>query len=341
MGLIDNRRMGAARVETTSEQSPSSAGVDEPERQSRKAPLTARQLEVLQEIERFSREHNYPPSGRELAEACGLGSPSGAHRMVCTLERKGYLARSPGLSRGLSVVPSEFDASSLGPREFELLATLCIEPHRRSRDASLAMAASMSDTAIQTALIAEAASRDERLVWLDHEETLRLDAAAVRHRLREFPGPVELLEIPVAALYHRWADFVLTSFVTNCVQAGIARELDRLPEFRPVCFWRDVEICTKATQQQGAWLDDILGSEDINIQPLRVRTLELARRIMVGADRLERAAKLSKGLIADPCRDALKTAQLVEVCGTDPSHVTREESSKPAGWPYSDDILFA
>lgn len=329
-------------METTSEHSLSGAGApDEPKRKSRDLPLTARQLEVLQEIERFSREHHYPPSGRELAEACGLGSPSGAHRMVCTLERKGYLARSPGLSRGLSIAPREFDGSSLGPREFELLAMLCFEPHRRSRDASLAMAASMSDTVIQTALIAEAVSRDERLVWLDHEETLRVDAASVQRRLGEFPGAIELLELPVAALYHRWADFVLASFVANCVQAGIARELDRLSEFRPVCFWRDVEICSKATQQQGAWLDDILGSEDVNIQPLRVRTLELARRIMIGAERLERAAGLSTGLIAAPCRDALKAAQLVEVCGTDPSRVTREESSKPTGWPYPGDLRFA
>ena len=334
--------MGATDVEATFEHSLSDAGeLNEPNRKSRNLPLTARQLEVLQEIERFSREHHYPPSGRELAEACGLGSPSGAHRMICTLERKGYLARSPGLSRGLSIAPREFDGSSLGPREFVLLATLCFEPHRRSRDASLAMAASMSDTVIQTALIAEAASRDERLAWLDHEETLRVDAAAVQRNLREFPDAVETLEVPVAALYHRWADFVLNSFVTNCVQAGIARELDALPEFRPVCFWRDVEICTKATQQQGAWLDDILGTEDVNIQSLRVRTLELARRIMIGADRLERAAGLSSGLIAGPCRDALKAAQLVEVCGADPSRVSREESSKPVARPFSGDLRFA
>jgi len=44
--------------------------------------------------------HGYPPSFRELADGCRLGSPSGAHRMILTLSGKGFIKRDAGLSRG-------------------------------------------------------------------------------------------------------------------------------------------------------------------------------------------------------------------------------------------------
>ncbi len=305
-------------MERTSDASPAEVeALKKPKRASSTAPLTARQLEVLQYIERFSREHEFPPSGREVAEACGLGSPSGAHRMICTLEHKGYLTRSPGRSRGLSLITNEFDGSSLSPRESELLATVCIEPHRRIRDAELAMAASISDRAIRTWLIEDAAARNERLISLDTEERLRLDAAIVRRKFSNFPDSVQILQLPVAAVRHRWADFVVSSFVTNRVQTKLSRELDQFREFRNVCFWRDIEICTTAGDQAEIWLDEILASDDFDRQPLGVRVRELCRRTMNASATFEYTVGLPPGFVADLTREVFRAEQFVELCGSD------------------------
>lgn len=237
--------------------------------------------------------------------------------MICTLELKGYLTRSPGRSRGLSLISNEFDGSSLSPSESELLATVCIEPHRRIRDAALAMAASISDRAIRSTLIEDAAARNERLVSLDTEERLRLDAAIVRRKFSNFPDSVQILQLPVAAVRHSWVDFVVSSFITNRLQANISRELDQLREFRNVCFWRDIEICTTSGDQVEIWLDAALASDDFDRQPLGVRVRELCRRTMKASTTFEYTVGLPPGFIADVNREVFRAKQIVELCGSD------------------------
>src|SRR5581483_11378743 len=87
------------------------------------ARLTARQHEVLSFIEREIAAKGYPPTTRELAAACGLGTPSAAHRMLGALERKGYLTRTPGAKRAIVINPPRFDGGRLSTGEAELLAT--------------------------------------------------------------------------------------------------------------------------------------------------------------------------------------------------------------------------
>lgn len=237
--------------------------------------------------------------------------------MICTLERKGYLTRSPGRSRGLSLVSNEFDGSSLSPIESELLATVLLEPHRRIRDAALAMAASISDRAVRSTLIEEAAARNERLVSLDTEERLRLDAAIVRRKFSELPDNVQILQLPVAAVRHSWADFVVSSFIQNRVQTNVYRELDQLREFRNVGFWRDIDICTKFGSQVEIWLDAVLASDDFDRQPLGVRVRELGRRMMKASATFEETVGLPPGFVADLSHEAFRAKQIVELCGAD------------------------
>jgi repressor LexA len=72
-------------------------------------PLTARQREILDFIERQMRERGYPPSVREIGEAVGLTSPSTVHTHLATLQRLGFLRRDPTKPRAIEV---RYDPSS-------------------------------------------------------------------------------------------------------------------------------------------------------------------------------------------------------------------------------------
>ncbi len=67
------------------------------------APLTDRQLQILDFIEQELRERGYPPSVREIGEAVGLASPSTVHSHLATLERLGFLRRDPTKPRAIEV----------------------------------------------------------------------------------------------------------------------------------------------------------------------------------------------------------------------------------------------
>src|SRR6266545_5743192 len=65
--------------------------------------LTERQRQVLEFIDRETRERGYPPSVREIGDAVGLTSPSSVHSHLRTLERRGYLRRDPTKPRAIEV----------------------------------------------------------------------------------------------------------------------------------------------------------------------------------------------------------------------------------------------
>jgi repressor LexA len=66
-------------------------------------PLTARQQQILDFIERQTNERGYPPSVREIGQAVGLTSPSTVHSHLATLQRLGYLRRDPTKPRAIEV----------------------------------------------------------------------------------------------------------------------------------------------------------------------------------------------------------------------------------------------
>jgi hypothetical protein len=49
--------------------------------------LTGRQRQILEFIDRQSRDRGYPPSVREIGDAVGLTSPSSVHAHLNTLQR--------------------------------------------------------------------------------------------------------------------------------------------------------------------------------------------------------------------------------------------------------------
>lgn len=67
------------------------------------SPLTRRQQEILEFIERTVSERGYPPSVREIGEAVGLASPSTVHSHLHTLQHLGYLRRDPTKPRAIEV----------------------------------------------------------------------------------------------------------------------------------------------------------------------------------------------------------------------------------------------
>lgn len=75
--------------------------------------LTVRQGEVLRWIEEFIDARGYPPTGRELADGCGLGGSSGAHRMLQGLAHKGFLESSSSRSRAIKLAEPVVDLTDL------------------------------------------------------------------------------------------------------------------------------------------------------------------------------------------------------------------------------------
>lgn len=68
--------------------------------------LTPKQQVIYDYLIRFTAEHGYPPSVREIAAAVGLKSPSTVHFHLKALEEAGAIARSSGKTRAITAVHS-------------------------------------------------------------------------------------------------------------------------------------------------------------------------------------------------------------------------------------------
>lgn len=66
-------------------------------------PLSPRQKDVLDLIERSIAERGYPPTRPEISAALGATSPNAAEQHLRALERKGYIAILP-VARGIRVL---------------------------------------------------------------------------------------------------------------------------------------------------------------------------------------------------------------------------------------------
>ncbi|MBN1253745.1 MAG: repressor LexA [Deltaproteobacteria bacterium] len=64
-------------------------------------PLTKKQGEILFLIRQFIREKGYSPTVRELVALTGRKSTAGVQKLLEALERKGYIKKAPGRSRGI------------------------------------------------------------------------------------------------------------------------------------------------------------------------------------------------------------------------------------------------
>ena len=68
--------------------------------------LTPRQTEILDFLHEFRRKEKIVPTYREIADNFGFKSTKAATDHVCALEKKGYLRRHSGRSRGIELLTS-------------------------------------------------------------------------------------------------------------------------------------------------------------------------------------------------------------------------------------------
>jgi repressor LexA len=79
------------------------------------AELTPRQAEILAFIRETVQEKGYPPSIWEINHRFGFTSPGSARDHLQALERKGYLTRIKGRSRGIELSRSLFAGTTEVP----------------------------------------------------------------------------------------------------------------------------------------------------------------------------------------------------------------------------------
>lgn len=75
--------------------------------------LTERQRQVLAIITDFIDDCGYPPTLRQIGEKLGVAGNIGVIKHLEALERKGYIRRQEGSSRGIALVRETASASSL------------------------------------------------------------------------------------------------------------------------------------------------------------------------------------------------------------------------------------
>lgn len=81
-------------------------------------PLTRRQKEILDFLQRYITDRGYAPSFEEIAEHFSFRSLATVHEHLTNLERKGYIQRGHNESRAIELVPAEGQA---GATELPLL----------------------------------------------------------------------------------------------------------------------------------------------------------------------------------------------------------------------------
>ncbi|GAB3846046.1 transcriptional repressor LexA [Nesterenkonia populi] len=68
------------------------------------ASLTERQRRIVDIIQEALAERSYPPSMREIGDACGLASLSSVTHQLGRLQQLGYIRRDPGRPRAMEVL---------------------------------------------------------------------------------------------------------------------------------------------------------------------------------------------------------------------------------------------
>lgn len=69
--------------------------------------ITSHQRDVLDFITDHADRFGYPPTLREIGSKFAIGSTNGVRCILASLEKKGFIRRSPHLSRGIEIVGVE------------------------------------------------------------------------------------------------------------------------------------------------------------------------------------------------------------------------------------------
>jgi repressor LexA len=84
--------------------------------------LSTRQQAIVEFIQRFTREHQYPPTIREIGQEVGISSTSVVNYNLNILERAGLIERDKEVSRGIKLIGAA--AEALNPRALVSLPLL-------------------------------------------------------------------------------------------------------------------------------------------------------------------------------------------------------------------------
>ncbi len=76
----------------------------------KKKELTDRQAEIYEYIKKYSKENHMPPTVREIGNHFEISSTNGVRSILAALIKKGYINRSPRLSRGLEILSNGSDS---------------------------------------------------------------------------------------------------------------------------------------------------------------------------------------------------------------------------------------
>ena len=82
---------------------------------SKRKELTDRQLEIYEYIKKYSKENHMPPTVREIGNHFEISSTNGVRSILAALIKKGYINRSPRLSRGIEIVDTDGSAADSAP----------------------------------------------------------------------------------------------------------------------------------------------------------------------------------------------------------------------------------
>lgn len=218
--------------------------------------LTARQAEILEFIQRFTEENGYPPSGRELSDVCGLGGPSGAHRMIGTLERKGFIERDHGRNRGVVVIYPSIDVAVLDRGDVIRLVTMS-KLHEVFSNLGLSMAMEARRLDVRETLISEALKRTRRMLSLRTMFGAQLDA---------LPDVSEhiagLHEFVLPGRPRAWHEHLVDQCVFNKVFASLMSAVADGDAVRRAVLWPDICIGKTASSTAERWLNEVLAEDE-------------------------------------------------------------------------------
>ena len=124
--------------------------------------LTRRQRQLLDYLRDYqAREQGISPSYDEIKEHMGLASRSGAHRLVCQLEERGYIRRLPARSRAIEVLHERQTVTVQAPKSLPL----AVELQAALSDCKLAIR--FFDKVRKAPAGQQAAVGQDHLVWLE------------------------------------------------------------------------------------------------------------------------------------------------------------------------------
>jgi repressor LexA len=75
--------------------------------------LTEKQRTILEFLKDFLKDRGYPPSLRDICEHFGIKGPKNARKHLEAIERKGFIKRSPNISRAIEVFSPAKNAVSV------------------------------------------------------------------------------------------------------------------------------------------------------------------------------------------------------------------------------------